>query len=262
MSVNAYRPDSNPKPVAYGEPVARSIATAARACVIVPAYQAAPTIESVLDEIARSMPELAATRDAIIVIDDGSTDATADLAARAGAHVVSHGKNRGKGAALATGLGTAKALGFDVALTVDADGQHPGDSARAVLYGTKDPHALVLGVRNLVRAGAPKANRFSNGLSNFFLSHFASRWGYTRALADTQCGLRRYPVRETLALTCNSDGFAFEAEVLLRAIAAQVAIVEVPVVVRYPETRTTHFNSVKDPARIVAIVVRTLHELG
>ena len=68
--------------------------------------------------------------------------------------------------------------------------------------------------------------------------------------------------KRSAARTAHSDGFAFEAEVILRAIAAKIKVVEVPITVRYPPTRTTHFHNVKDPARIVAIVVRTLRELG
>jgi hypothetical protein len=143
-------------------------------------------------------------------------------------------------------------------LTVDADGQHPAESARRVLHASGDARALVLGVRDLVRDGAPRANRFSNGVSNFFLSHFSGV-----ALSDTQCGLRRYPVRETLALGARARGYAFEAEVILRAVAAKLPIIEERVAVVYPPAseRTTHFDSVRDPARIVAVVVRTLHEL-
>ncbi|MGO9713740.1 MAG: glycosyltransferase family 2 protein [Polyangiaceae bacterium] len=232
---------------------------ACRACVLVPAFDAAGTIAEVIAEIRRALPEVcAADPKALIVIDDGSSDGTGEIAARAGAHVVGHGKNRGKGAALATGLGTARALGFDVAVTVDADGQHPGDSARMVLYGSDDPRALVLGIRNLARDGAPGPNRFSNGISNFFLSRFT---GVT--LADTQCGLRRYPVAESLALATRAEGYAFEAEIILRAVASQMPIVQVSVPVFYPpeELRISHFDRVKDPARIVAVVVRTLHEL-
>jgi glycosyltransferase involved in cell wall biosynthesis len=239
-----------------------SIATAARACVVVPAYEASRTLLAVIDELRLALPELlsgaAGSSGGLIVVDDGSTDATGVLAARAGAHVVAHGKNRGKGAAIVTGLGTARALGFDVALTVDADGQHPGASARTVLYADDDPRALVLGTRDLVRAGAPRKNQMSNGISNFFLSHFTGKH-----LGDTQCGLRRYPVRETLALASRAEGYAFESEVLIRAIAGDVRIVEVPIDVHYPPgaERVTHFDSVKDPARIVLAVVRTLHDL-
>jgi glycosyltransferase involved in cell wall biosynthesis len=212
----------------------------------------------VIADARRALPEVCADPHGLVVIDDGSRDGTGTLAARAGAHVVGHGKNRGKGAALATGLGTAQALGFEVALSMDADGQHPGDSARTVLYASDDANALVLGIRDLARDGAPKASQFSNGVSNFFLSQFSGK-----RLADTQCGLRRYPIRATLALGARADGYDFEAEVILRAIAHGVPVIEVPIPVFYPppKERISHFDSVRDPARIVLTVVRTLREL-
>jgi glycosyltransferase involved in cell wall biosynthesis len=227
--------------------------------VLVPAFDAAASIEGVLGEIRAALPEVCSDPHGLIVIDDGSRDGTGAIAARAGAHVVGHGKNRGKGAALATGLGTARALGFDVAVSVDADGQHPGESARKILYASDDAGALVLGIRDLARDGAPGPNRFSNGISNFFLSHFT---GVT--LDDTQCGLRRYPVAASLALGARAEGYAFEAEIILRAVAAKMPVVQVPVPVFYPpeELRVSHFDRVRDPARIVAVVVRTLHELS
>jgi hypothetical protein len=117
-------------------------------------------------------------------------------------------------------------------------------------------------VRDLQRDGAPRANQISNGISNFFLSRFAARLRFDRPLRDTQCGLRRYPVREALALGARSDGYAFEAEILLRAIAVSLPVAEVPVAVRYPSTRETHFDNVKDPARIIVTVLRTLRDLG
>ncbi len=227
---------------------------AAATCVVVPAFEAAATLGDVLADLARHVPEV----DGTVVVDDGSRDATGAVATKAGAHVVSHGRNRGKGAALVTGLATARSLGFRMALTVDADGQHPAASAREVLFASSDPAALVLGVRDLRGAGAPRANRWSNGISNFFLSRFAGV-----RLRDTQCGLRRYPIAETLALGARANGYAFEAEILLRAAAAGVRIEQRDVRVVYPPgaERITHFDSVRDPARIVAIVVATLGDL-
>jgi len=226
-----------------------------RACVIVPAYEAAASIARVLDELTATLP---CAPGSIVVVDDGSTDDTAGLAERAGAHVVRCGRNGGKGAALVRGLEEAASLGFGVALTVDADGQHPASSAAQLLAASPDPKVLILGIRDLARDGAPRKNRFSNGISNFFLSLFAGQ-----VLKDTQCGLRRYPVGETLALGARATGYAFEAEVILRAIAAGIEIVERPVRVFYPpeEERLTHFDSVKDPMRIIGAVVRTLVDL-
>ena len=81
-----------------------------------------------------------------------------------------------------------------------------------------------------------------------------------RPLRDTQCGLRRYPLLRALELGGRDDGYAFEAEIVLRAVAAGVRLVEVPVRVVYPPAaeRVTHFDSVRDPARIVSRVVKTL----
>src|SRR5580658_6894809 len=159
------------------------------ACAVVPALDAAATVGSVVDDLRVALGV------AVIVVDDGSADATASIAQAHGATVVRHERNLGKGAAILTGLRQASRAGARVAVTVDADGQHPGASARAVLLALADPSALVLGVRDLVRDHAPTSNRFGNAVSNRFLSLFTGR-----TLRDTQCGLRRYPVREALAL--------------------------------------------------------------
>ena len=85
-----------------------------------------------------------------------------------------------------------------------------------------------------------------------------------RALADTQCGLRRYPIADTLALAGRATGYAYESELLLRAVEADMPIVELEVPVIYPpeQLRVTHFDGVKDPARIIVTVVSTLHDLA
>jgi glycosyltransferase involved in cell wall biosynthesis len=222
------------------------------ACVIVPALNEAATIGRVVDELRNT---LALT---VIVVDDGSSDETGEIALGHGAVLLRHERNLGKGAALLAGLREARKRGLTVAVSVDGDGQHPPASARAVLHGSDDPRALVLGVRNLVRDGAPASNRFGNGVSNFFLSRFAQR-----SLRDTQCGLRRYPVEETLELSARASGFAFEGEIILRALAAGLPLVEVPVDVIYGSSGrpVSHFRRVVDPTRIVATVVRTVLEL-
>jgi len=222
-------------------------------CAIVPAYDAGPSVGDVVRSLVRLWPEPGA----VIVVDDGSRDATVLEAERAGARVVRHARNRGKGAALRTGLRFAHDAGFDVAVTVDADGQHRATDALDLLHCDAPAGALVLGIRDLVKAGAPRPNQLSNRISNYFLSRFAGR-----VLADTQCGLRRYPVAATLAADGGADGYAFEAEIILRAVASGIPIVEVPIEVIYPpeEQRVSHFHSVRDPARIIHRVVTTLVE--
>ncbi len=227
-----------------------------RACILVPAYQAEKLLPDVLEALRREITTVGG--DAIYVIDDGSTDGTAAVARARGVRVLVQPRNRGKGAALRAGMDRAWRDGFDVALTVDADGQHPAPAAKKLLECGAPRDALVLGVRDMDAAGAPKANRMSNRISNFFISGFARR-----PFRDTQCGLRRYPLPEALELDGRGMGYAYEAEMLLRANAAGMPIVEIPVEVYYPpeEERLTHFHSVRDPARIVATVVRTLADI-
>lgn len=221
-----------------------------RPCIVIPAFQAERTLAAVVRDLRREGLGLPVT-----VVDDGSIDRTAEVARALDVGLVRHDYNRGKGAALRTGLAVAREAGFDVVVSVDADGQHPAPAVRHVLEADGDPGALVLGVRNLVGAGAPRDSQFSNGISNFFLSWFSGK-----PLADTQCGLRRYPVAGTLALRARADGYAWEAEVVLRAVRAGMVVREVPVEVFYPpeSERVSHFDPVKDPARIVAAVVRTM----
>ncbi len=217
---------------------------------IVPAYQAERTVAAVVRGLLRELGEGAL----VIVVDDGSTDRTAEEAKAAGAVVVEHAGNRGKGAALRSGFERALELGADAAVTVDADGQHPPEEAARVAHDPAPRSALVLGVRDLARDGAPKANRFSNAFSNRFLSWFGGR-----KLADTQCGLRRYPLPEVLSLGARSPGYAFEAETVLRAARRGWELVEVPVRVIYPPAaeRVSHFHAARDPARIVYRVLES-----
>jgi glycosyltransferase involved in cell wall biosynthesis len=221
----------------------------ARVAAIIPAYDAARTLSDVTREAVAAFRDIGD----VIVVDDGSSDETAARAAAAGAIVVRHDKNRGKGAALRTGLEEAERRGHIAAVTLDADGQHPIDEAVRLAKLDASSGALVLGIRDLQGAGAPRANQISNAISNGFLSFFSRK-----LLADTQCGLRRYPLPLARWLGGKDDGYAFEAEIILLAIAAGASVIEEPIRVLYPEDRTTHFDSVRDPMRVVSRVVKTL----
>lgn len=220
---------------------------------VVPAYQA----ERSVGWVVRGLLETGAFDRGVLVVDDGSTDATASAAIAAGAEVRRHLVNRGKGAALLTGLEWAREKGIEMVVTVDADGQHPAEEGARLAGHEASRDALVLGVRDLAEAGAPWPNRCSNGISNYFLSLFSGI-----RLRDTQCGLRRYPVNAALELGLVDQRFAFEAEVVLRAARRGWTIVQEPIRVLYPceKERETHFDSLRDPWRIVGRVLSTLNE--
>jgi len=216
---------------------------------LIPAYQASASLKRVLDELRAHDPEAAR-----LVVDDGSTDGTGDIARAEGIDVVTHATNRGKGVALRSGFAWLAERGFETAVTVDADGQHRAEDAAMLARHSAPPGALVLGVRDLVRDGAPGPSQFSNGFSNWWVSRFAGK-----QLHDTQCGLRRYPLRATLALESDARGYGFECDMLVRAARRGITIIEVPVRVIYPPKaeRVSHFHVVADPARIVFRLLHT-----
>lgn len=220
---------------------------------VVPAYQAAKSVGGVLRELFDALGP--GTDSPVIVVDDGSTDGTSDAAREAGAQVIRHARNLGKGSALRTGFVALRAAGADAAVCVDADGQHPPAEAVRLARHAAPRDALLLGTRDLTAAGAPPKNIWSNNFSNRFLS-----FALGRTLRDTQCGLRRYPLPETLELGGRANGYGYEAELILRAVRQGFRVVETPVRVIYPPEgeRVTHFHSVRDPARIVYRVLYTL----
>lgn len=217
---------------------------------VIPALNAAKTVARVVSELREVAP--GAT---VIVVDDGSSDDTGAVARSAGAKLLRHRVNRGKGAALISGMQAARELGARSVVTLDADGQHTALDAVKLAQHAAPDDTLLLGVRDLRRAGAPKANRFSNRFSNVFLSASSGR-----RLLDTQCGLRRYPVESTLSSGVRAAGFAFESELVLVAALRGWRIAHVPIDVHYPPAtlRTTHFRNVRDPAKIVVRIVATL----
>jgi glycosyltransferase involved in cell wall biosynthesis len=199
----------------------------------------------------------------VIVVDDGSTDGSAEAAAAvAGVRLVRHAGNLGKGAAILTGLAEARKLSARFAVTVDADGQHRPDEARQLLAslcpaGALEPErAVVLGARKgMDQVTVPWTSRAGRGFSGFWV--WAS--GGPR-VSDSQSGFRVYPVAETLALPTVSRRFEFEVEVLVQARRAGVPIREVPVSVAYdpPGGRVSHFRPWRDFGRNAVAFTRLI----
>ncbi len=213
---------------------------------MIPALNAAATIAPLIKALRSGF-------DSVWVVDDGSTDGTADTASTAGARVLAHGSNRGKGAALRTALHTARREGLDAIVTLDADGQHRADEAIRLDRTILDRDALVLGVRASFDARAPVSNQRGNRIARWWVHRVTGR-----PFLDSQCGLRRYPVQTTCELAPRGDGFAFESDVLLRFAWAGAPIVELPVQVEYPPERTSHFRVVVDPTRITFRIIASV----
>ena len=233
-------------------------------CVVIPTYNNGGTIGRVVEETL-------AECDDVIVVNDGSTDATASiLSGFNGIILVTLTKNSGKGAALKAGFRKAMDMGFAYAITLDGDGQHyPKEISRFLQANREHPWSLIVGSRQshngalgfaacyhrdarLPRCenrleGQPEGSRFANQFSNFWF------WVQTgRKLSDTQTGYRLYPLKRLHGLSLLTSRYEAELELLVFASWHGVELVEIPVDVYYPpkEERVSHFRPGKDFARI------------
>lgn len=209
-------------------------------CVVVPTYNNAATLSSVLDGV------LVHTSN-VLVVNDGSTDHTTEiLDGFDGVKIITHEVNQGKGIALRNAFNLATKLGYEYAITIDSDGQHsPDDLPKMLKTIAKNPGKLVMGARAMDAAGIPKKSSFGNQFSNFWF------WAETGIrLSDTQTGFRAYPLQPMQGMKWFTRRFEFEIEVIVRLAWRNVKFVEQPISVAYEEDRVSHFRPVKDFARI------------
>ena len=222
-----------------------------RAAALIPTLNNSTTLWEVVEGTLRAIPD-------VLVIDDGSSDSTAEILAALGdrVRVLRHPTNLGKGRALRDGFAQLLADGFTHAISLDSDGQHfPEDIPVFLEAIRRAPRALAIGQRDLNGAGAPKKSRFGLWFSNAALR----RLGGAR-LADSQCGFRSYPLAPITDLGLRGDRYDLELEVLIKAARAGIPLEPVPVRVTYtpPGGRVSHFRPVRDFLQIGFAVLRIL----
>jgi len=211
-------------------------------CVVVPAYKEEGRIGGVVRDILEHCRN-------VIVVDDGSTDGTAEEARRAGAEVLVHEVNRGKGAALETAFKRVLERGFEYVITMDADGQHVASDIPAFVeaYGNGRTPVLIGNRMNDPR-GMPLVRR----LTNRFMSRLLSR-EMGRTVPDTQNGYRLYRSDVLECMAPVSGRYAAESEILLELAAAGVEIGAVPVQVIYRDEKSK-INPFIDTIRFFAML--------
>jgi glycosyltransferase involved in cell wall biosynthesis len=204
------------------------------------------------NESARIGPIVEATRARlpVLVVDDGSHDDTPAVAEAAGATVVRHPRNRGKGVALTTGFAWALERGYDAVLSLDADGQHdPADIPKFLAAYQAGAGDLIIGRRDFSRMPFPRVvtNPFGSWLLSLALG--------TR-IYDNQSGYRLHSRRflETLDLT--TTGFELEVEVIVQAVLQGTRIGWVDIRTIYGIGKVSYFHPIKDSARFLGMVWR------
>ncbi|MCU0452210.1 MAG: glycosyltransferase family 2 protein [Bacteroidetes bacterium] len=201
-------------------------------CVaVVPAFQAASTLPSVLTRLAVHI-QPART----LVVDDGSTDDTSGVARAFGVMVVRQEPNRGKGSALRRGMSWWKdRADWEALVTLDADGQHaPEDLPALIAQWSRTGADVVLGSRRFSGVGMPWERQLSNRITSALVS-----WRTGETIADSQCGLRLHSRRAVELVVTASDGFEAETEFLLRAAELHLRFSSAPIRTIYAGERSS-----------------------
>jgi len=194
---------------------------------LIPCLDEAASIAAVIPAVKSFLPN-------VLVVDDGSTDGTGDVAREAGATVLRHHQALGKGTALRTGWDAALERGFEWTLCLDGDGQHAAaDIPKLLARGARGDVALVVGER----MHAPNTMPLVRRITNRFMSWQLSRLAGVR-LTDTQCGFRLLHLPSLARLQVTSDCFEIESEVLIQFARARFGIAFVPIQVIYGDERS------------------------
>jgi glycosyltransferase involved in cell wall biosynthesis len=217
-----------------------------RVLVLIPAFNAVRTVGNVVRECKSIVSD-------VLVVDDGSADATGSAAAATGARVLRHPKNRGKGGALKTGFAYALEHGYDAVITLDADGQHlPREIPKFLACRRETRGDLIIGGR---------AHLFDQMLPRRRLANRFSAWSIARAsktgITDSQSGFRLYSANLLRGVKLHSDGFDLESEVIVRAGCDGFHVITTPIDLGFVDgLSTSHYKPLADTLRIAWTVVR------
>jgi glycosyltransferase involved in cell wall biosynthesis len=185
---------------------------------VIPCFNEERTIRGVVSSVRQHLPT-------VLVVDDGCTDATPQQATLAGATVLRHAKNHGKGEALRTGWKEAGQRGFTWALCMDGDGQHAAEDIPGFFRRAEEtPASLIIGDRMQSAEAMPCLRRVVNGWMSRRLSVAAGR-----TLPDSQCGFRLMNLEDWSQLPIKTTRFEIESEVLLSFVNAGYKVEFVPI---------------------------------
>jgi glycosyltransferase involved in cell wall biosynthesis len=187
--------------------------------------------------------------DEVIVVDDGSTDNTAGVAGLAGATVIRHPENRGKGAAIQSILAAAKKRDASVLVFLDADAQHDANEIPGLIKAVSEGSDLVIGSREAEDEKTPRYRRIGKKV----ILH-STRLASKTDIFDTESGFRALSPKAINELDLKEKGFAVESEMITRAAAANLKITEVPVSNIYTKDGST-INPVRHGVDVLSRVI-------
>lgn len=213
---------------------------------LIPAFNEQTQISEIVHAVRAFLP--------VVVVDDGSQDATAQRSEAAGALVLRQIPNQGKGAALAAGFHYALQNGFNAVVTLDADGQHDPREIPAFIQAFLSRRAdLIIGRRNFREM--PWVRRLSNNLGTLLFS-----WALGQPVADNQSGYRLISARLMAALLNNPSqerGFEYEVEMIVQCVLEGLHLDWVPIRTIYEGTRKSHIRPLHHLVKFLQVTLRT-----
>ena len=223
--------------------------------VVIPAYNEEATILDVAQESLQHIQP-------VIVVNDGSTDRTAEILQNLPVTVLHNDTNCGKAASLWKGFQYAKQCGFTAVVTLDGDGQHsPADIPRLLEQAESIPHRIIIGARRRPWTRYTWHRILANRIADFWVS-----WASGHPIADSQSGFRVYPMALISQLnipTTHQKSFVFESEVLVEG--AKLGYWSLPVPIESDPRqapRPSYFRPVVDIARITHMIAGKLLSKG
>jgi UDP-N-acetylglucosamine---dolichyl-phosphate N-acetylglucosaminyltransferase len=187
-------------------------------CAVIAAFNEEAHVAAVVADARRHLR-------AVVVVDDGSTDATAAVARAAGAIVLAHDRNRGKGCAVRTGLGYALERPFSHVLLIDGDLQHdPAEIPKLIAQAEDGIGDFVLAEREFEKSSMPAARFYSNVIGSRILSRFIGA-----DVADSQSGFRLIRTDWLRQVELTGTGYEIETEMLIKLTRAGARVERVPV---------------------------------
>lgn len=223
--------------------------------VVMPAYNEAATIRELASRVLEQVSLL-------IVVDDGSTDETAQSLDGLPLTLLRNGRNAGKAVSIHRGIVYALAAGCERIITMDADGQHlPDDIPRLLEAAERFPGRIIIGARRRGASQAPRMRRFANRFADFWIS-----WAAGHPVHDSQSGLRLYPrtvLEQVPTIPREGAGFVLESEILIDAAATGVLTASIDIESIYlPDRRPSHYRPAADTWAITRMVAGKLIRRG
>ncbi|VVA43499.1 Glycosyltransferase family 2 protein [Candidatus Roizmanbacteria bacterium] len=214
--------------------------------ILLPVFNESQVIYSVIKSIQREEWKN------ILVVDDGSTDDTYQKAKESGAIILRHVINRGKGAAIKTGLEAAKKMGSEIVVTLDSDGQHNPKDIKKMVKQIKKGSDVVLGIRDFRKRNIPRYKVFLNYLGNILTWMFYGLW-----VSDSQSGFRVYNKKAFSLIRINNDRYEFETEIVREIVRNNLKWTEKIVDVRYSD-----YDQNKKNKQSISSAIKTIIKLA